>query len=69
LNVSYSRRAKNFWLFQLSHCGPFVLFCRFPMDIIILVKLALKHELLEFNLLLKNNLINYNRIELLKKLY
>jgi hypothetical protein len=36
-----------------SHCGPFVLFCRFPMDIIILVKLALKHELLEFNLLLK----------------
>jgi hypothetical protein len=38
------------------------------MDIIILVKLALKHELLEFNLLFKeNNLINYNRIELLKK--
>jgi hypothetical protein len=33
--------------------GPFVLFCRFPMDIIILVKLALKHELLEFNLLFK----------------
>jgi hypothetical protein len=37
------------------------------MDIIILVKLALKHELLEFKFFKENNLINYNRIELLKK--
>jgi hypothetical protein len=49
-----------------ASCGQFVLFCRFPKLKIILVKLALKHELLEFNPFKENNLSRPIEIELLK---
>jgi hypothetical protein len=50
LNVS---TADGKFLAEIQAPGAVCFILSFSMDIIILVKLALKHELLEFNLLLK----------------
>jgi hypothetical protein len=49
----YNRRLKISGAEIPASPGQFVLFCRFPKLKVILVKLALKHELLELYLLLK----------------